>query len=107
MDLWKRQVHHGRSIAVAVLDRGRYLIQPRLNLVMPIQETPFSGTDSEYNTDVKKTNDRFPGVDQMWVVIEGKQKMGMSLSSGRRQGYGSTQVSYDGGSKCWICRLHC
>ena len=30
--------------------------------------------DSEYNTDVRKTNERFPGVDQMWVVMEGKKQ---------------------------------
>jgi predicted RND superfamily exporter protein len=34
--------------------------------------TPILWPDSEYNLDVKRTNDFFPGVDQMWVVIEGK-----------------------------------
>ena len=35
---------------------------------------PILWQDSEYNLDVKKTNDRFPGVDQMWVVIQGKKE---------------------------------
>ena len=35
---------------------------------------PILWQNSEYNSDVKKTNDRFPGVDQMWVVIEGKKE---------------------------------
>jgi predicted RND superfamily exporter protein len=35
---------------------------------------PILWPDSQYNTSVKKTNDRFPGVDQMWVAIEGKEK---------------------------------
>ncbi len=34
--------------------------------------TPILWPKSIYNTSVKETNDRFPGVDQMWVVIEGK-----------------------------------
>jgi predicted RND superfamily exporter protein len=34
--------------------------------------TPILWPDSEYNLDVKHTNDNFPGVDQMWLVIEGK-----------------------------------
>jgi predicted RND superfamily exporter protein len=36
--------------------------------------TPILWPDSEYNLDVKYTNDHFPGVDQMWVVIEGKNQ---------------------------------
>ncbi|MGA2516157.1 MAG: MMPL family transporter [Thermodesulfobacteriota bacterium] len=35
---------------------------------------PILWQNSEYNSDVKKTNERFPGVDQMWVVIEGKKE---------------------------------
>jgi predicted RND superfamily exporter protein len=35
---------------------------------------PILWQDSEYNLNVKKTNERFPGVDQMWVVIEGKRE---------------------------------
>jgi predicted RND superfamily exporter protein len=35
---------------------------------------PILWQNSEYNTDVKKTNDLFPGVDQMWVVVEGKRE---------------------------------
>jgi predicted RND superfamily exporter protein len=35
---------------------------------------PILWQNSEYNSDVKKTNDHFPGVDQMWVVIEGKKE---------------------------------
>jgi predicted RND superfamily exporter protein len=35
---------------------------------------PILWQDSEYNTNVKKTNERFPGVDQMWVVMEGKKQ---------------------------------
>jgi len=34
--------------------------------------TPILWPRSEYNLDVKHTNDRFPGVDQMWVVIAAK-----------------------------------
>lgn len=34
--------------------------------------TPILRPDSRYNLDVKNTNDSFPGVDQMWVVIKGK-----------------------------------
>ena len=33
--------------------------------------SPILWPDSEYNTDIKKINQRFPGVDQMWVAIEG------------------------------------
>jgi uncharacterized protein len=33
---------------------------------------PILWQDSEYNKDVERVNKRFPGVDQMWVVIEGK-----------------------------------
>ncbi len=36
--------------------------------------SPILWQDSEYNTDVEQTNRRFPGVDQMWVVIEGKRE---------------------------------
>ncbi len=36
--------------------------------------TPILWPDSEYNMDVKHTNDRFPGVDQMWVVMVGKNQ---------------------------------
>jgi predicted RND superfamily exporter protein len=36
--------------------------------------TPILWPDSEYNMDVKHTNDEFPGVDQMWVVI-GKRRV--------------------------------
>ena len=35
--------------------------------------SPIFWPDSQYNMDVKQTNDRFPGVDQMWVVIGGKE----------------------------------
>lgn len=35
--------------------------------------SPILWQDSEYNLDVKSTNDRFPGVDQMWVVIESRK----------------------------------
>jgi uncharacterized protein len=35
---------------------------------------PILWQNSEFNTDIRKTNDRFPGVDQMWVVIEAKKK---------------------------------
>jgi len=34
---------------------------------------PILWQDSPYNTAVKQINSRFPGVDQMWVVIEGKK----------------------------------
>ena len=40
--------------------------------------TPILWPESEYNLDVKKTNDRFPGVDQMWIVIKGKKEGAMS-----------------------------
>jgi uncharacterized protein len=33
---------------------------------------PILWQDSPYNTAVKKINSRFPGMDQMWVVVEGK-----------------------------------
>ena len=36
--------------------------------------SPILWPDSEYNTDVEQTNRRFPGVDQMWIVIEGKRE---------------------------------
>jgi len=36
--------------------------------------TPILWPESEYNLDVKRTNERFPGVDQMWIVIEGKKE---------------------------------
>jgi len=36
--------------------------------------SPILWPDSEYNTDIRRINERFPGVDQMWVVIEGKGK---------------------------------
>ncbi len=36
--------------------------------------SPILWPDSEYNTDIKNINNRFPGVDQMWVAIEGKGK---------------------------------
>ncbi|MGO8990162.1 MAG: efflux RND transporter permease subunit [bacterium] len=35
---------------------------------------PILWQNSQYNSDVKKTNEHFPGVDQMWVVIEGKKE---------------------------------
>jgi predicted RND superfamily exporter protein len=35
---------------------------------------PILWPESQYNLDVKQTNDRFPGVDQMWVAIEGKKE---------------------------------
>ncbi|MCX8021736.1 MAG: MMPL family transporter [Syntrophorhabdaceae bacterium] len=38
--------------------------------------SPILWQDSEYNKDVEQTNRRFPGVDQMWVVIEGKREEG-------------------------------
>ncbi len=34
--------------------------------------TPILWHDSQYNLDVKQTNTRFPGIDQMWIAIEGK-----------------------------------
>lgn len=40
--------------------------------------TPILWPNSEYNLDVKRTNDFFPGVDQMWVVIEGKTQGAMA-----------------------------
>jgi len=38
--------------------------------------SPILWQDSEFNKDVEHTNLRFPGVDQMWVVIEGKRTPG-------------------------------
>ncbi len=35
---------------------------------------PILWQNSVYNTDIKRVNDRFPGVDQMWVVIEGTKE---------------------------------
>jgi hypothetical protein len=32
---------------------------------------PILWQDSQYNLDIKQTNERFPGVDQMWVVFKG------------------------------------
>lgn len=34
--------------------------------------SPILWPDSEYNSDIKKINEKFPGVDQMWVAIEGR-----------------------------------
>ena len=36
--------------------------------------SPILWPDSEYNVDIEKTNARFPGVDQMWLVIETKKQ---------------------------------
>jgi predicted RND superfamily exporter protein len=36
--------------------------------------TPILWPDSEYNVDIQQINYRFPGVDQMWVVFEGKKR---------------------------------
>jgi predicted RND superfamily exporter protein len=35
---------------------------------------PILWQNSVYNTDIRRVNDRFPGVDQMWVVIEGTRE---------------------------------
>ena len=31
---------------------------------------PILWPDSQYNTDISRINDRFPGIDQMWIVID-------------------------------------
>jgi uncharacterized protein len=35
---------------------------------------PILWPDSQYNTDIRRINDKFPGVDQMWIAISGKKE---------------------------------
>ncbi len=40
--------------------------------------SPILWPNSKYNTDIQKINDEFPGVDQMWVAVVGKEEMAVT-----------------------------
>jgi uncharacterized protein len=61
-----RYITVGLSIAVLILAIVSSL-QLKFGDANP--GSPILWPDSEYNTDIEKINNRFPGVDQMWVAI--------------------------------------
>jgi uncharacterized protein len=40
---------------------------------------PILWPDSQYNVDVRKTNERFPGVDQMWIAVVGREQQAITF----------------------------
>jgi predicted RND superfamily exporter protein len=65
-----RYVTVGIAVAVLIL---AVVSSARLKYGDARPGTPILWPDSEYNLNIKSTNDLFPGVDQMWVVVEGKK----------------------------------
>ena len=71
LDLRQGQIHHGGYRRGRPHPGGHLLRHLKFGDANP--GDPILWPDSEYNTDIQRINDRFPGVDQMWIAIEGKR----------------------------------